>query len=126
MKTIKQSYTIKAPVGKVWEAFVDPKVIDDWGGGPAEMDENVGTEFKLWGGDIWGKNIEVEPQKKLVQEWYSGDWPEPSIVTITFRSGSDKTTLNLLHENVPDNETQEIEDGWERYFLGPMKEMLEM
>jgi len=90
------------------------------------MDDQAGTEFKLWGGDIWGKNITVEPRRKLVQEWYSGDWPEPSIVTITFSGGSGKTMVNLLHESVPDNEAKEVEDGWKRYYLGPMKEMLEM
>ncbi len=78
MKTIKQSYVINTLVEKVWEALVDPQTIDDWGGGPAEMDDKVGTQFKLWGGDIWGKNLEVEHNKKLVQEWYGGDWSEPS------------------------------------------------
>lgn len=126
MKTIKQSYIIKAPIDKVWDAFVVPKVIDDWGGGPAEMDDQVGTEFKFWGGDIWGKNIEVDGKAKLVQEWYSGDWPEPSKVTFTFMGDKEKTTVELLHENVPDDEAKEIEDGWKRYYLGPMKEMLEM
>ena len=53
---IKQHYVIKAPVAKVWRSFVDPKVIDSWGGGPAKMDDKVGTKFSLWGGDIYGIN----------------------------------------------------------------------
>lgn len=126
MKTIKQIYTVEAPVDKVWKAFVDPREIDDWGGGPAEMDGSAGTEFKLWGGDIWGKNLEVEPGKKLTQEWYCGDWPEPSKVTFAFKQNGDNTQIDLLQENVPDDEEKEIADGWKRYYLGPMKEMLEM
>jgi len=126
MKTVKQTYIIKVPVEKVWTALVNPKEIDDWGAGPAEMDDKVGTEFKLWGGDIWGKNLEVEPQRRLVQEWYSGDWPEPSKATFLLKSDGDKTTVELLHENIPDDEAKEIADGWKNYYLGPMKEMLEM
>ncbi len=30
-KRIEQSYSIKAPVDAVWEALVDPAVIEDWG-----------------------------------------------------------------------------------------------
>lgn len=126
MKTIKQNYVISAPVDKVWEALVSPQVIDDWGGGPAEMDGKVGTEFKLWGGDIWGKNLQVEPNKKLIQEWYGGDWSEPSRVTFTLKSDGDKTVVDLFQENVPDSEEKSIADGWKKFYLGPMKEMLEM
>jgi activator of HSP90 ATPase len=126
MKTVKQMYTIKAPVEKVWAALIDPKEIDDWGGGPATMDDKVGTEFKLWGGDIWGKNLEVESEKSLVQEWYGGDWSEPSKVTFDLKSDDGKTTIELLHENIPDDEAKGIADGWKQYYLGPMKEMLEM
>ncbi|MBI3342509.1 SRPBCC domain-containing protein [Candidatus Curtissbacteria bacterium] len=126
MKTINQTYTIKAPIEKVWKALVDPQEIDDWGGGPAEMDGQAGTEFKLWGGDIWGKNLEVVPNEKLVQEWYGGDWPEPSKATFTLKSADGATTVELVNENVPDREEKEIAIGWKKYYLGPMKEMLEM
>lgn len=126
MKTIKQSYVINAPLEKVWEALVDPQVIDDWGGGPAEMDDKVGTEFKLWGGDIWGKNLEIEPNKKLVQDWYGGDWNESSKMTFILKSEGNKTIVDLFQENVPDSEEKVIADGWKKFYMGPMKEMLEM
>lgn len=126
MKTVKQTYKVKAPVEKVWKALVDPKEIDDWGAGPAEMDDKVGTEFKLWGGDIWGKNLEVEPAKRLVQEWYGGDWSEPSRVILVLKEDGDGTILDLDQTNVPDDEAKEIEVGWKKYYLGPLKEMLEM
>lgn len=60
MKTIKQTYQINAPSSRVWQALIDPKIIDKWGGGPAHMNDKVGTEFTLWGGDIYGKNLRLE------------------------------------------------------------------
>jgi uncharacterized protein YndB with AHSA1/START domain len=36
MKDLKQNYSINAPLDLVWRAFVDPKVIEQWGGGPAQ------------------------------------------------------------------------------------------
>lgn len=125
MKTIKQTYKIKAPIAKVWQALVDPSEIDFWGAGPAEMDDKVGTEFSLWGGDIHGKNIEVADSKKLIQEWFGGEWDEPSIATFTLKVADGKTEVELIQTNVPDDEAKEISDGWKQYYLGAIKEYLE-
>lgn len=82
MKIIKQIYKISASIQEVWRALVEPEVINQWGGGPARMDDKVGTQFSLWGGDIHGKNIKVVENKELIQDWYGGDWDKPSKVTI--------------------------------------------
>ena len=125
MKRIQQKYIINAPLAKVWQALVDPSLIEDWGGGPAKMGDQAGFEFELWGGDIYGKNIEVVPQSKLVQEWTAGEWNQPSKVTLTLSGKGNKTTVELLHEDVPDGETLEFEDGWKTNYLGPLKEYAE-
>ena len=125
MKTLKQTYHIHAPVEKVWQALVDPKEIDAWGGGPVKMDEKVGTKFSLWGGEIHGKNIEVTPKKKLVQEWFGGKWDEPSIATFYLSMQAGKTSIDFLQTNIPDNEVEDIADGWKKYYLGPLKSFVE-
>ena len=125
MKTVKQSYLINAPVEKVWQSLVDPKIIDEWGGGSAKMSEEEGFEFSIWDGDIHGKNIEVIPNKKLVQDWKEKDWDNFSKVTFTLSKKGDKTKLDLLHEDIPDNKGKDIADGWKEYYIGPLKELLE-
>ena len=125
MKKIQQTYHIKAPVSKVWQAFVDPKMIDAWGGGPAKMDSRVGTKFTLWGGDIHGTNTSVVKEKTLVQDWYGGDWPEPSRVKFTLEREEGGCKVVLVHEGIPDDEVDSIREGWRDYYLGPMKEYLE-
>ena len=89
------------------------------------MDEKVGTEFQLWDGDIHGKNIEVVKEKKLVQEWFEGDWPNPSIVKFTLHTENNITILELEHTSVPDEDFDDIEKGWDEYYLGPIKKLLE-
>lgn len=125
MKTLSQAYHIHAPVGKVWEALIDPKLITAWGGGPAKMDAKVGTKFSLWGGEIHGKNTEVIEQKKLVQEWFGGKWDAPSIATFSLSEKNGVTTIDFQQVNIPDNEVEDIEDGWRRYYLGPLKDFVE-
>jgi activator of HSP90 ATPase len=125
MKTIKKLYKIAANRDQVWEALVNPEIIDKWGGGPAKMESKIGFQFQLWGGDIYGKNIEVEKEKKLVQEWFGGNWQKPSIVTFTLKSEDKNTILELEQVNVPDEEADDVDQGWDEYYLNPMKKMLE-
>lgn len=125
MKKITQKYVIKSPIQEVWKALVDPKYIEGWGGGPAKMSDKVGSNFSLWGGDIHGKNIEVVINKKLVQEWFSGKWSKPSVATFNLSSKNDETTIEFTHENVPEEEFKDIEQGWCDYYLGPLKDYLE-
>lgn len=125
MKEILKEYHIKSPVKDVWDALINPETIEKWGGGPVEMDEKVGTKFKLWGGDIFGTNTEVIHEKKLVQDWYGGDWPEPSKLVFELISEKDGTLLKLTQKGVPEDEEEDIDSGWDDYYLGAIKEYLE-
>lgn len=125
MNQIKQVYEIKAPVQEVWKALTDPDYIDGWGGGPVKMKAEPGFDFSFWGGDIWGKNIEVMPNKKLVQEWYGGDWSKPSIATFFLKEKDDITEVTLMHEGLPEDEVADFEAGWKDFYLGPLKKYLE-
>lgn len=124
-KMIKQEYLINAPIEEVWEALTEPKIIDMWGGGPAKMKAEENYEFSLWGGDIHGKNIKVAKGKTLKQEWYSGKWQKPSIATFNLSEKGEKTKVELIHNDVPENETKDISDGWKDYYMGPLKRLLE-
>ena len=126
MKTIEKCYVIAAPIAKVWQALVDPALIAQWGAGPADMDDGAGTDFKLWGGDIFGKNVAVDHERKLVQDWYAGDWAEASIATFTLAEEAGGTRLDLRHSNVPEDAVEDIDSGWDMYYLGAIKRFLEM
>ena len=125
MKSIKQTYEINASVDKVWDALVNPKTIDKWGGGPAKMNDQEGFEFEFWGGDIYGKNKEVIKNKKLVQDWFSGKWEKPSIVTFLLESLEDNIKVELIHTDIPDEEADDIEQGWKDYYMIPLKQLVE-
>jgi activator of HSP90 ATPase len=124
-ETIKKVYKIRSSIGEVWKALVDQSVIDKWGGGPSKMAEIVDTDFELWNGDIYGRNIQVKPESQLVQEWFGGDWPKPSIVTFDLKEEYPYVILKLEQINVPHQDVEDIDEGWDDFFLGPMKKMLE-
>lgn len=110
---------------EVFDALVNPDTIQIWSCDEAKMTAEVGGDFMLWGGQMFGKNLEVLKNKKLVQEWCYDQWDAPSRVTITIRPKGKKTIVGLLHEEVPEKSLKNIAEGWDAYYLGAMKEMFE-
>ena len=55
--------------------------------------------------------------RKIVQEWYFGDQPEKSIVTITIAPDRENSTVTVEHTNIPDEEFEGIAEGWREYYF---------
>ena len=125
MRPIAKRYLIRVPAAAVWDALVSTKTINAWGGGPAKMNGRKAQWWQLWGGDVCGRNLQVVKGKKLVQEWYGGDWDAPSKVVIALKPTKTGTIVTLRHAGVPKEEHAGIRDGWDDYYFGPMKEFLE-
>ncbi|MDE7073705.1 MAG: SRPBCC domain-containing protein [Odoribacter sp.] len=121
-------YTIEinADPEEVFAALTIPFQIELWSGYPADMKAEPGYLFSLWEGDITGVNMEVVPNRKLVQEWFFGECEERSIVTLELKKQPGKTLVSLTHTHIPNEVYEEIAEGWREYYLGAVKNMLEM
>lgn len=126
MKDYKQYISIHAEPEDVYACLTNPFTIELWSDMPAKMETKAGTEFEIFEGDITGKILELEPNKKVVQQWYFGEQEEPSIVTFKIHTDKGKVSLELRHTNIPDEAYNEITEGWKKYFLGRIKEFLEL
>lgn len=122
------NYTIDitADPEEVFTALTNPFQIEIWSGYPTEMKAEEGYVFSLWEGDICGVNLEVKPNRLLVQEWFFGEIAEPSIVTLKLKKVDGATRVELEHTNIPEEVFEEIVEGWKEYYLGSIKGMLEM
>ena len=130
MKNIKKHYHIKASAEDIFTALTNPLTIEIWTGASAVMEPVAGTEFSLWDGDITGMNLEFEPGKKIVQEWFFEEDEEleadqKSIVTIKLHNDGYATDVELLHINIPDEAFDNIVEGWDKYYFKPLKELVE-
>lgn len=125
MPTIQQTYEMNATPEQVFEALVNPEIIQNWSEDEVKMGPEVGAKFSLWGGQMFGTNLEVVKNKKLVQEWCYDQWEKPSKVTFTIKTKGKKTVVELLHEEVPEKSVNSIADGWDAYYLGAIKKMFE-
>jgi uncharacterized protein YndB with AHSA1/START domain len=120
MKDFKKYYILSAPPMDVYHALTNPNTIHLWSGEDAIMSTEAGSEFSLWEGSITGKNLEFEDGKKIVQQWYFGEQPEASIVTIRLHEHKDGTSAELRHTNIPDEDYDDIIDGWNNLYFGAL------
>jgi uncharacterized protein YndB with AHSA1/START domain len=125
MKDYKKYYSIPATPPEIYMALTNPLTLHLWTGEEAEMSEVPGSEFSFWDGSITGKNIEFEPDKKIVQQWYFGEQPEASIVTIKLHPDKDGTSVELRHTNIPDEAYRDIVEGWDGTYFTLLREFYE-
>jgi activator of HSP90 ATPase len=122
MPDYKKYYYIPAPPDEVYAAITNPISIQLWTGEPAEMGTVAGSEFSLWSGSIIGRNLEFEENKKIVQVWYFGDQEQESIVTIKLHPDKSGTSFELLHTNIPEDDFEDMKEGWQNSYVDSLIE----
>ena len=125
MKDFKKYYILFAEPEDVYNALTNPATLQLWTGEPAEMSTETNSEFSLWEGSIVGKNLAFEPGHKIVQEWYFGEQEEPSIVTIVLHPHKKGTSVEVRHTNIPDQDFDEIIEGWDSTYMGALQDFYE-
>jgi len=125
MKDFKKYYLISAPPDQVYLALTNEATFQLWSGDKADIQAYPGGEFSLWDGSIVGKFIDLEPSSKIVQQWYFGDQPEESIVTIKLHTHDLGTSAEVRHTNIPDADYQDIIEGWNEVYFGSLREFYE-
>ena len=127
MKTIKQTVTIKRNPHDVYEALMDSHKHTRFTGDKAVISKTIGGTFSVFDGYAQGTNLELIPDKKIVQTWRASDWPEghSSMVTFMFKAVPSGTRLTFTQTDVPDEFADDIAQGWKDYYWTPLKQMLE-
>lgn len=125
MRSYKKYILLPAPPEEVYLGLTKAQSIQLWTGAEVQFTEEVDTEFSLWDGDIVGKNLEFEPNKKIVQQWYFGEENEPSIVTIKLHPDKKGTSLEFVQTNIPDEDFDDFTEGIKEYYLGGLADFFE-
>ena len=134
---------IDAPRELVFKAWTNPEMMSKWWGPKSftaptiKMDLRVGGKYLFCmrspeGKDYWTTGVykEINPPERLVctdnfadengnivpasAYGFDGEWPELSIITVTFENLDDnKTKMTLRHEGLPTGEHGEMaKAGW--------------
>ncbi len=126
-KTINQTITFKASPHDVYEMLMDSKKHGEIVGANAKITKKVGAKFTIYDGEIEGVNLELVPDKKIVQSWRYSDWPKGHFSEATFLLEKywGGTKMTFTQTDVPDDKYEDVAQGWKDYYWEPMKELLE-
>jgi uncharacterized protein YndB with AHSA1/START domain len=89
----------------------------------------VGGKYALFGGVTTGKFTVIEKPAVLEYTWRQVEWEksEPdTLVRWELKPEGEKTRPHLIHSQFVDRRNRDDhQEGWDTYFLDPMKEWLE-
>src|ERR1700721_4287909 len=72
---IHQEVDFKSEPARIYEALLDAKQFTAFTKDSAEIQPQPGAAFKLFGGRIEGRNVELVSNRRIVQAWRSSSWP---------------------------------------------------
>jgi activator of HSP90 ATPase len=126
-KIIHQTATFKASPHEVYEALMDSKKHAAFSGGKAKISRVVGGAIMAYDDYIAGKNLELVPDKKIVQDWRAVDWEEGFFSRVVFELTAipEGTRLDFTHTDLPEGTEEEFTQGWIDNYWEPMKKYLE-
>jgi activator of HSP90 ATPase len=97
------------------------------GGGRAAASTKVGGRFTAWDGYIAGKNLRLEPQRRIVQSWRTTEFKQidaDSEIDVQLEAVGKRTKITLRHSNVPEGHSG-YKTGWQTCYFDPMKAYFE-
>jgi len=124
---MKKSFTLTAkfPASpkEIYEAWLDSDSHSAMtGGSPTIMSNEEGKPFAAHNANLWGKNLELVPNKKIVQTWRTTGFKstdEDSQIEVLLEEDKEGTLLTLKHSNVPEQEIH-VEQSWISHYFEPM------
>jgi activator of HSP90 ATPase len=114
---------LPATAKQVYKAWLSTQGHTKMTGGVAFVSDRVGDTFTAWDGYIQGKNLELEPYKRIVQSWRSSNFmgdEEDSNIEVSLSESNGETELTLRHTNVPESGEHYIK-GWDEHYFQPMQ-----
>ena len=127
-ESIHQEIDFKADPKRIYDVLTSAKQFSEMSGGaPTEIDPTNGGFFSCFGGMILGRNIELEPNQRIVQAWRVKTW-EPglySIIKFGFKSQNAGTRMIFDHVGFPDDQRDHLAKGWHENYWDTLKKYLE-
>jgi len=125
--SLHQEAAFKSAPARLYAALLSSKDFTAFSGLPATIDPAAGGAFSLFGGQIVGRNIELVPDRRIVQAWRAvADFPAGvySLVKFELLPKAGGTSLVLDHTGFPPGHYDHLNAGWAPHYWAPLKKFL--
>jgi activator of HSP90 ATPase len=116
----------KSAPARVYEALLDAKQFTAFTKDTAEIQPQPGAAFKLFGGRIEGRNVELVANRRIVQAWRSSSWPPGvySIVRFELVAHGSGTRIVFDHTGFTEDHWESLNEGWKSNYWEPLRKYL--
>jgi activator of HSP90 ATPase len=123
---IHQEIDFAAPPSRIYEVLLDARQFAAATKDTAEIQPQAGAAFRLFGGRIEGRNIELIPNQRIVQAWRPASWSPGiySIVRFELMARAAGTQVVLDHTGFPEDKLAGLSDGWPLNYWDPLHKYL--
>ena len=124
---IRQSVVLPAPAEKLFEMYINPSTHQEITGASVDIGDKRGSEFKAFDGALTGTILEVIKSRLIIKSWRSVNFkaedPDSTLI-LSFTSEGDEGRIDLVHLDVPDQDYDGVNQGWEKYYWTPWRAYL--
>jgi activator of HSP90 ATPase len=123
---IHQEIDFNAKPQRLYEVLLDAKQFSAFTKDTAEIEPQPGAAFKLFGGLIEGRNIELIANRRIVQAWRPAAWPSGvySIVKFELVARGAGTRIVLDHAGFSEDKWEGLNEGWPLRYWEPLHKYL--
>ncbi|MBN4064215.1 SRPBCC domain-containing protein [Dehalococcoides mccartyi] len=125
MKRFSVTTELPASPKVVFDAWLNSGSHSEMTQSPATATTEIAGGFTAHDGYINGINLEVEDGKRILQTWRTTEFDDEdpdSSVELIFEAIPTGTRLTLNHWNIPTDQADGYETGWQDFYFSPMLE----
>ena len=124
---ICQTVLLPAAADKLFEMYIDPVTHQAITGMPVVIGDKRGSEFRAFDGALTGTILEVIRPRLIIKSWRSihflAEDPDSTLI-LSFTSDGGQGRIDLVHLDVPDQDYDGVDQGWEKYYWTPWRAYL--
>ncbi len=125
--SIHQEVDFKASPQRLYEALLDEKQFSAFSGAAAQIHREAGGAFRLFGGRVIGRHIELIPNQRVVQAWRVETWAPGfyTIVKFELTAQGSGTRIVFDHTGFAPEDREHLSEGWPRMYWEPLRKYLD-
>lgn len=124
---IQHTVLLPATAEDLFAMYLDPALHAEITGAPADITPNAGAAFSAFDGGLTGRIRCVIAPRLIVQTWRSSNFydedPDSTLI-LCFSQQAEQGRIDLIHLDVPDQDFQGVNEGWELFYWQPWREYL--
>lgn len=120
--TIVKSVVLPASPAELYRMYMSAEEHGAFTGAPAKIADTPGAAFEAFGGLLKGRVLATVKPRLIVQSWrsvnFADDDPDSTLI-LTFTPEDEDGRIDLVHLDVPENDYQGVNGGWDSRYFAP-------